>query len=307
MSRFLFACACLSVIGGPLAIGYGQDREPLTVLVMDPLALPLSCPCVKGHAQRLYDKLGTYLEKELDRPVKVLYSDDLGKVVRNETKNIDVIIGKQSVVVFDAKISSMAVRPAMMLTGKDGKTTLNGLIVVRKDDPAQKLEDLKGYTVLFGPPECDEKFKVAAEALQKAGVVLPAKFETRPGCSDSVVEMLEHPEKPVASVISSYAAALLEGCGTIEKGSIRIVGQTRAVPFVTVFYTDRIDKTAGERVSSALASVKEHPDLATFLETTLGFVPVEEASKTTAEVRVSEKNNAEKVSAEKGVETAKKN
>ena len=49
--------------------------------------------------------------------------------------------------------------------------------------------------------------------------------------------MLENPEKPTAAVISSYAAALLEGCGTIEKGAIRIIGETEPVPFVTVFYT----------------------------------------------------------------------
>ena len=102
--------------------------------------------------------------------------------------------------------------------------------MVRKDDPAQKLEDLAGYKILFGPPECDEKFKTAAEALQKAHVVLPKKFETRPGCSDSVVEMLENADTPIAAVISSYAAALLEGCGTIPKDSIRIVGETRPYP-----------------------------------------------------------------------------
>ena len=32
------------------------------MVVMDPLALPLSCPCVKGYAQRNYDKLGEKLE-----------------------------------------------------------------------------------------------------------------------------------------------------------------------------------------------------------------------------------------------------
>ena len=291
MRRFLAVCLLLILACGPIAMASAKDREPLTLLVMDPLALPLSCPCVKGHAQRLYDKLGAYLEKQLDRPVKVLFSDDLSKVIRNETKDIDIIIGKQSVVEFDAKISNLAVRPAMMLVGQDGKTTLTGLIVVRKDDPARKLEDLKGYKVLFGPPECDEKFKAAAEALQKAGVVLPARLETRPGCSDSVVEMLENPDKPVAAVISSYAAALLEGCGTIEKGSIRIIGHTRPVPFVTVFYTSRLDKEAAAEVGKALAAVREHPDLATFLETTIGFVPLEVTSRTIADVKATGKDN----------------
>ena len=47
------------------------------------------------------------LEKQLGRPVKVLFADDLAKVLRNQTKDIDVIIGKQSVVRFDAKINQL--------------------------------------------------------------------------------------------------------------------------------------------------------------------------------------------------------
>jgi ABC-type phosphate/phosphonate transport system substrate-binding protein len=259
-----------------------DERPTLTVLVMDPLALPLSCPCVKGHAQRLYDKLGAYLEKELGQPVKVLFSDDLSKVLRTETKDVDIIIGKQSVVRFDAKLNKFAVRPAMMLTGQDGKTTVTGLIVVRKDDPAQKLADLKGYTIFFGPPDCDEKFKAAGEALKKAGIELPEKIETRPGCSDSVVEMLEHPEKLTASVISSYAAALLEGCGTIEKGSIRVIGETEPVPFVTVFFSGRINEDRGREICRALASVKDKPELMTAMETAIGFIPMPKEGKSAA-------------------------
>jgi ABC-type phosphate/phosphonate transport system substrate-binding protein len=257
----------------------GEEREPLTMLVMDPLALPLSCPCVKGHAQRRYDKLAAFLEKQLDQPVKVLFSDDLSKALRTQSKNIDIVIGKSSVVQFDAKINQLVVRPMMMLTGQDGRTTVTGMMVVRKDDPATKLEDLRGYRVLFGPPECDEKFKAAAEALQRAGVALPAKFESRPGCSDSVVEMLESPAEPTVAVISSYAAALLEGCGTVKKDSIRIIGQTRPVPFVTVFFTNRVGERQGKQIIETLLSVKTAPDLLMAMESAAGFVPMAEAAK----------------------------
>ena len=218
----------------------------------------------------------------------------MAKSLRTETKDIDVIIGKRSVVRFDAKIAKLDVRPAMMLTGKDGKTTVTGLIVVRKDDPAKRLADLKGYRLLFGPPDCDEKFKAAGEVLRKAGIELPAKIETRPGCSDSVVEMLEHPEKPTAAVISSYAAALLEGCGTIEKGSIRVIGETAPVPFVTVFFTDRINESRGRQLCRALASVKDQPELTVAMETALGFVAVPEKGKAVAETAASSKGHAAK-------------
>jgi ABC-type phosphate/phosphonate transport system substrate-binding protein len=281
--RFFAAAAFAAAIAVSLPVpALAQERPALTVLVMDPLALPLSCPCVKGHAQRLYDKLGAYLEKQLGQPVKVLFSDDLTKVLRTETKDIDVIIGKQSVVRFDARLNKFDVRPVMMLTGQDGKTTVTGLIVVRKDDPARKLADLKGYTVFFGPPDCDEKFKAAGEALKKSGIELAEKIETRPGCSDSVVEMLEHPEKPTASVISSYAAALLEGCRKIEKGAIRIIGETEPVPFVTVFFSARVNGARGQEICRALESVKDQPELMTAMETSIGFIAMPHGSKPAA-------------------------
>jgi ABC-type phosphate/phosphonate transport system substrate-binding protein len=278
MFRHVLACCLIVATAAWRAPCFAGDPPPLTVAVMDPLALPLSCPCVKGHAQRRYDKLGLFLESRLHRPVKVLFADDLSKILRDPSAQVvHLIIGKQSVVQFDARINNLAVRPMMMLTGKDGKTTLTGLIVVRRDDPARKLKGLKGYTVLFGPPECDEKFRAAAETLRQAGIALPAKLETRPGCSDSVIEMLENPGRPTAAVISSYAAALLEGCGTIEKGSIRVVGRTPPVPFVTVFFTGAVDGPLGAQIRAALATVSENPDLAIALETRLGFVSLDES------------------------------
>ncbi|MCU0874776.1 MAG: PQQ-binding-like beta-propeller repeat protein, partial [Pirellulaceae bacterium] len=292
MLRHILACCFAALCTGTLPCP-ADDPTPLTVAVMDPLAMPLSCPCVKGHAQRRYDQLAAFLQGRLHRKVNVLFAEELSKILRGQSgHDVHLIIGKRSVVQSDARINGLPVRPVMMLTGKDGKTTLTGLFTVRKDDPAQTLEDLKGYTVLFGPPECDEKFRAAAEALGKAGVQLPKKFETRPGCSDSVTEMLENAQRPTAAVISSYAAALLEGCGTIEKGSIRVIGQTQPVPFVTVFFTAAVEEPLGAQIREALSAVKQRPDLLIALETGLGFVPLEEPTQSAARAGTGEQDVA---------------
>ncbi len=277
MSWRAFAYCCTVAVCLATQAGSAAEPPPLTVVVMDPLALPLSCPCVQGHAQRRYDQLAAFLEHRLQRRVELLFTEDLAKVLRGQPgKAIQLIIGKRSVVQSDARINGLTVRPVMMLTGKDGKTTLTGLFTVRKDDPARTLADLEGHTILFGPPDCDEKFRAAAAALEQAGVQLPAKLETRPGCSDSVTEMLENAQRPTAAVISSYAAALLEGCGTVEKGAIRIIGQTQPVPFVTVFLTAAAEESLGVQICPALAAVRQRADLLSALETPLGFVPVAE-------------------------------
>src|SRR5690606_33179298 len=55
------------------AAGESAATGPLRLVVMDPLAEPLSCPCVEGYAQRKYEKLAEYLSQELGREVTVAF------------------------------------------------------------------------------------------------------------------------------------------------------------------------------------------------------------------------------------------
>ena len=68
--RFVVAATAIAVLAGD-AVSHGAD-EPRTfsLIVMDPLAAPLSCPCVKGYAQRDYQRLADYLSKQLACPVR---------------------------------------------------------------------------------------------------------------------------------------------------------------------------------------------------------------------------------------------
>lgn len=263
-----------ALIIGASALANAQQR--LTVVVMDPLCDRLACACVKGYAQRNYEALGKFLEMKLNRPVKMVYGEDLARALAlPSTGKADLIIGKYSVVQYDAKECSLAVRPIASLTGKDGKTTLTGLIVVRKKDPAKKLSDLKGRTIFFGQPDADEKNKAAFATLRKAGVEVPAKVKTFAGCSDAALAVLESKQKPApAGVISSYAAALIEGCGTVPKGALRIIGQTEPLPFVTAFATDHLSLAEIKEVQKALASLPEDPMMLRIMETKKGFLPL---------------------------------
>jgi ABC-type phosphate/phosphonate transport system substrate-binding protein len=213
------------------------------------------------------------LEQQLDRPVKIVFTDDLSKIARGKPgTNIDLIIGKQSKVKYDAETAELPIRELAMLTDKDGKATLTGMFVVLANGPARKLQDLKGYTVLFGLPDSDEKFKAAVDALVKAGIELPKELEARPGCSDSVEEMREYWEKPTAAVISSYAASLLEHGDNIKNIAIRTIGETQPVPFITVFAAKSIDDATGVKIQKALLAVKDHADLLSALDTKSGFI-----------------------------------
>jgi ABC-type phosphate/phosphonate transport system substrate-binding protein/outer membrane protein assembly factor BamB len=260
--------------------GPARVATALSLVVMDPLAAPLSCPCVEGYAQRQYDKLAAYLAEQLGRPVNVTFAESFEKALQKAgCKTIDLAIGKDSVVRCDALAMKLTVTPLAQLSGKDGITTQTGLIVVRSADPAQKVDDLKGYRILFGTSECDEKFAAARNLLTSVGVEMPevADAETTQSCSDGACKIIEWGDsEQAAAVISSYAAPLLEGCGTIKKGDLRVIGETEPVPFITAFSTGRVDEPLREEIEQALLEVASRPELLQALETLVGFVPIDE-------------------------------
>jgi ABC-type phosphate/phosphonate transport system substrate-binding protein len=244
---------------------------------MDPLALPLSCPCVKGYAQRRYEKLGEQLQSELGHPVRVVFDESLTSALKDKAHgHADLVIGKHSVVLFDAKRSGLKLTPVASLTGKDGAKTQTGLIVVPTSDAAHSVADLKGYHLIFGPQECDEKYVAAMKLLTDHGVVIPDKIETSPACSDGACQILDEvkkdPSKHGAALISSYAKPLLEGCGTVEKGALRVVGETAPVPFVEAFVNESLSAADREALVNAVLKSTDSPLLCLALESRDGFV-----------------------------------
>jgi len=266
--RFRLAALAALAVLGPQP---GWAKEAVRLLVMDPLCAQLACDCVAGYAQRRYDKLAQHLERQLGRPVAVAYEENVPRAVERGMGPFDLIVGKYSVVVFDARRANLRVRPIARLVGLDGATSQRGLFVVRADDPAKTIDDLKGRAVVFGPEESAEKRSAALAALAEHGIPAPKEIRTAPGCSAAAFEVIE--KRADAGVISSYALALLEGCDTIDKGALRVVGKTRPVPFITVFATTRVSPDQEQAILRALAAVGRDPALLEALESKSGFVP----------------------------------
>ncbi|MBI1249208.1 PhnD/SsuA/transferrin family substrate-binding protein [bacterium] len=272
-----FATLFLAIFAAPLL----AEDKPLTLVVMDPLAAPLSCPCVEGYAQRKYEALEAFLEKELGRSVNLLFTESLETIKDKDLAGgtIDLVIGKDSVARYDAKQKGLTVTPLGRLTDKQGSTTQYGMIVVAKDDPAQKPGDLKDYEIFFGTVDAAEKHDAAIELLKKEGVTLPKKLTTSQACSDGACKILELGRSTMgAAVISSYAAPLLEGCGTIKKGDLRVIGKTKEVPFITAFATNNVSTNEQKQIEKALMQVATDQELCQKLESLVGFLPVEDST-----------------------------
>lgn len=275
----LVALAALTLVAPVTRAG---EATPLTLVVLDPLAADLACPCVKGYAQRDYPKLAEYLGKQIGRPVKVHFAETLAGALQKKTEGkADLIIGKDSMIRFGAKQAKMEIEPLAALTGQDGKTTMKGLWIVHSKDKALVPNDLAGYRLIFGNEDADEKYAAGVELLKSLEVKIPEKKECCDSCSTAakkVVDGFEGGEK-VAAIISSYAQPLLEGCGTVKKGELRVVGETAEVPFITAFVNTKLSATERTAIRDALLALGKNAELCKKMETKSGFVAIDPAKK----------------------------
>jgi outer membrane protein assembly factor BamB/ABC-type phosphate/phosphonate transport system substrate-binding protein len=257
---------------------FAKPKEPVTLVVMDPLAKELACACVKGFGQRDYRKLAARLEKAIKKPVKIEFSDDLaetleGSAGRAATSPEIVVIGDQSLVANGAKKAGLKSHPVCDLTDVDGNTTLPALFIVRSGDAAKELKDLAGRKILFGVADADEKHAAALSALRDAGAE-PGTTEQRGSFSDAALDVLDSQSSPApVAVVPGYAMRLLEGCGSVKPGSLRVIGKARAVPFITVFVSDSIPAEKEEKLVTSLLSIKSDAKFLNAMESRDGFIP----------------------------------
>jgi ABC-type phosphate/phosphonate transport system substrate-binding protein len=276
LKRRLFLKAAAAVALAPLAsAAEPAKKDPLTMVVMDPLAGPLACSCVKGYAQRDYEKLAKHLTDKLGRPVTVVFGSSLvGVMEKKSDGKADIVIGKESVVRHEAKEGKLGMAPVAALSGSDGKTTMTGMVVVYGKDAALTAGDLKGYKVLFGDASAAEKHAAPLALFKDLGVDMPAKPDICGTCTEgakAVVAAGKNGEK-TAAVISSYAKPLLEGCGTVQKGDLRVVGETDPVPFIVAFVNEKLPEATRTDIQKALLGIGKEKELLTALETKDGFV-----------------------------------
>lgn len=256
----------------------GGQADGLVLIVMDPLAAPLSCPCVEGYAQRKYEVLQTYLSETTGSEIQLVFAESMAGALKKTGGRADLVIGKDSVVEADLKNEKISAKRLCRLSDPEGSTEQYGLIVVNRDDPAKQVSDLVDYKIIFGPTESAEKHDAALALLAEAGVSQPKELAIDEACSDGACKVIDlGPTSKTAAVISSYAKPLLEGCGTIKKGDLRVVGQTESVPFITVFVNEDLGDPKAKRLQDILLQASSNRQLLDALESLLGFVSLETA------------------------------
>ncbi len=250
----------------------GPPAEPLRVAVTDPLCNRLAADYLKGHAQRDYAPLGAFLEEKLGRPVEIVYGPTLGDIHRSSEGAIDLIVGGAWAVSSEAAEVNEPVRPIARLTDALGDQETRGLFVVRTRSPARAIGDLEDHRILFGPPREVERHAEALALLAQNGVTPVPPLRVISDCAEAIAAVVKG-EADVA-VVPGYLRPLLEDLGGVEKGALRVVGQTAGQPFTTVFATPRISPSAERAILDVLMSARDNAPLLTTLASRSGFVPL---------------------------------
>jgi hypothetical protein len=253
---------------------YGPSNAEITLIVTDPLALPLACSCVQGYAQRKYEKLADHLQLHLKKSVRVVWGDSIAIASKEHGLGKKTLfIGKDSVVRFDSKKMDLDVTALAHLTDINGNVNQRGVFVVSRDNPAASLLDLEGYRVLWGPEKCDEKSSAPKAKLKEMEVTVAGE-ETCDTCSVAARKLVEQPsDSKVVGVISSYAERLLTGCGTVDKGALRVIGESEEVPFISVYSAGNFSDDERKSIVQCLVDARNSKDLLASLESKEGFVP----------------------------------
>jgi outer membrane protein assembly factor BamB/ABC-type phosphate/phosphonate transport system substrate-binding protein len=273
---FSLAVGCTSNTSTQTAQPEQGRTEPIVLVVMDPLAKELACACVKGYGQRDYRKLAAYLQSALGRPVAIEFSDDLAETLTAVGKTRELIlIGDRSLLTQAAQHAQLKAHPVAELSGMDGSTTDAALFLARAGDPAKDLKSITGRKVFIGLADADEKRAATLAALRDADLKPPAETQNRRAGSDAALDVLDSSASPPpVAVIPGYLLPMLEGCGSVKKGDLKIIARTTPVPFITVFLSDSIPTQTQAAIQGKLLSVKSDPQLLQQLESRDGFKPL---------------------------------
>jgi outer membrane protein assembly factor BamB/ABC-type phosphate/phosphonate transport system substrate-binding protein len=280
-SLYRLSAMCFTLwlgITGAFAKPPDAEPQPIMLVVMDPLAKELACACVKDYGQRDYRKLAARIGTALKQKISIEFSDDLAESMALASPGQEVIvIGEHSLVVRDAKKAALKYHPICELTDLDGMTTLTGSFVVRAGDPAKDLKDIGGRTMFLGLVDTDENRAVTQASLRTAGIESPAAPEKRASYGDAALDVLDSQSSPPpVGVIPSYSLRLLEGCGSVKPGELRVIGKTAPVPFITLFVANNIPGEKERRILEILLGVKGDAKLLKAMESRDGFKAIKE-------------------------------
>ena len=207
-----------------------------------------------------YQPLAAYLERQLHQPVKLVIPKDFPEFER---------LIKEGGVEFAFQAPHTYVRLAHLYNRKmllkaltpEGAAKHRGVLIVRKDSPLQRVEDLKGKYVIFGA-ENDMAKNLSVKRLLAAKGIDPNKdlrgYKHDGSCESIALNVFL--KTADAGAICDYSFKNINEPGNdaeseIPPKQLRILGRTEEIPTWVFAARTGVDATLIARVNKALIAL----------------------------------------------------
>ncbi|MBU0665638.1 MAG: phosphate/phosphite/phosphonate ABC transporter substrate-binding protein [Proteobacteria bacterium] len=281
--RFLPEKGMLSILTTLLLLCLAQPGEAADKPQPVQIAITPCTDIIKTFSE--YQPLAAYLAKQIGQPVVLLIPKDFQEFERF------VIDGK---VEFTFQAPHTYVRLAHLYNKEmllkaltpEGESKHRGVIIVRKDSPLLRIEDLKGKYVLFGA-ENDMAKSLSAKHLLAAHGINPEKdlggYRYDGSCESIALNVFL---KTVdAGAVCDYSfkhinEAKEAGESELPPNQLRILGQTEEIPTWVFAARTGVDAGLAARINKALTALNPNNEAHEgILESTEvgGFVKAEDS------------------------------
>jgi phosphonate transport system substrate-binding protein len=232
------------------------ENKPLNIAVL---------PCTDiVMTFKKFHPLVTYLTQKTGLPIRLVVPENLIKF-ETSLNNSEIDFALQDPHTF-LKLSDLFDKDSLLRAlNVEGKTTQSGVIIVRKDSGIQKVTDLQGKTMMFGPKFSASKWLAGRLLLEENGLNIEKDLKTyfNGGCCEDIAFNV-YLKSVDAGVVCDHFPGEHEDKQKelgIDAGQIMIIAKTKDVPMKVFGARNGIDKDTAIKIKQALLDLDRHnPD-----------------------------------------------
>ncbi|MGV1100117.1 phosphate/phosphite/phosphonate ABC transporter substrate-binding protein [Thiovibrio sp. JS02] len=234
---------------------------------------------------KVYQPLAAYLERQIQQPVVLVIPQHFAEFERSvRAKSVEFTFQAPHTYV---RLAHLYRRETLLkaLT-PEGKTRHRGVIIVRRDSPIKRIEDLKGKHVIFGA-ENDMAKSLSAKRLLGAKGIDPEKdlrgYKHNGSCESIALNVFL--KETDAGAVCDYSFADLDEPEDIAESEIpphqlRVLGETEEIPTWVFAALAKVDDGLVAKIITALTALTpENREYGEVLESAEvgGFIPAKDS------------------------------
>ena len=204
----------------------------------------------------MFKPLADYLAEESGESITMIIPRDFD-AFHDMFKSGKLDLGFANPLIYVQLRQAASIEPLALAAEKMAGTKFRGIIIARKDSGIEKLQDLKGKTLVFVDNNSAAGYIFQMMLLQKAGLDIHRDFTVRPFAKTHANVVLAVSNK-VADAGGIREDDFDKMRGKMDITHLKIVGYTDYFPNWPMFAGPTLNKDAVARVRKALLKLRRH-------------------------------------------------